>query len=303
METKKSYNWESLTDNFSLIPVNRHKIPTVPTWKQYQTEKMSAKELKDISKRTKANALAMITGYNDLQVIDVDTKILTDDLEKSVFCSEFFNLLRDHIADFDDKIAIYTTRSGGFHLLFRCSEIEGNKKLARIRGKQEALIETRGKYGYVVCYFDNKVSKLDYSQIKEITPEDRKIILFVCGMFDEVPQIEPPKKKQPINLQQTLSAWDEYNQKTNVWDLIRDEFTAVNKRGKYTAIKRNGATSAYSGYLYDNGIYLFSTGTIYPSEKLLTPYHIYAYKYNSGDLIQTAKELYKMGYGERRTRK
>ncbi|SNV42965.1 Bifunctional DNA primase/polymerase, N-terminal [Chryseobacterium taklimakanense] len=301
MDSSKIKSATALTKDFSIIPVNSAKIPTVKTWKPYQSTPMTGEQLKDISVTTGATDFAIITGYNNLQCIDVDTKILDDEQERVFFESNFFALLRDHIPDFDNKIALYRTRSGGFHLLFRCREIEGNKKIARIRGKQEALIETRGKYGYVVAYFENKVSELDYSQIKEITPEEREVILFVCRMFDEVPEPqEPPKKKKTISTTATLSAWDDFNQNTDVWDLIRDEFTIVGKRGKYTAIKRHGAKSAYSGYIFDNGIYLFSTGTRYPAQKLLTPYHILAYQYNGGDIIKTAQELYKIGYGERR---
>lgn len=300
MTTDKLKQALELTKDFSVIPVNPDKIPTVKTWTPYQTQKMSRGQLKDISLKTNPSDVAIITGYENLQCIDVDTKIMDNEQEKVQFADSFFSLLRDHIPDFDNKIAVYRTRSGGFHLLFRCSEIEGNKKLARIKSKREALIETRGKYGYVVCYFENRVSSLDYSQIKEISPQERQIILFVCSMFDEVPEpVEPPKKtyKKPLT---GLSAWDDFNQNTDVWQLIQDEFTIVGKRGKYTAIKRHGAKSKYSGYIFDNGIYLFSTGTIYPAEKLLTPYHILAYKYNGGDIIKTAKELYKMGYGDRR---
>lgn len=290
-----------LTEDFSVIPVNSDKIPTVKTWTPYQTQKMSRGQLKDISLKTNPSDVAIITGYDNLQCIDVDTKILDDEKEKDLFVDKFFSLLRDHIEDFDNKIAVYRTRSGGFHLIFRCAEIEGNKKLARIKNKTGALIETRGKYGYIVCYFDNKISRLDYSQIQEITPQERQIILFVCSMFDEVPPpAERPKKQRKISISQTISAWDDFNQNTDVWELISDEFTLVGKRGKYTAIKRHGATSRYSGYIFDNGIYLFSTGTRYPAQTLLTPYHILAHRYHNGDIIATARELYRMGYGERK---
>ena len=36
---------------------------------------------------------------------------------------------------------------------------EGNLKLAKLKGHKEAVIETRGRYGYVFAYPENKVSK------------------------------------------------------------------------------------------------------------------------------------------------
>ena len=46
-------------------------------------------------------------------------------------------------------------------------------------------------------------------------------------------------------------------------------------------------------------MYLFSTGTIYPHEKLLTPFMVYAYKFHSGDFKAAASDLYNQGFGSR----
>lgn len=46
-------------------------------------------------------------------------------------------------------------------------------------------------------------------------------------------------------------------------------------------------------------MYLFSTGTIYPHEKLLSCFTVYAHKYHSGNFKETAKELYHKGFGSR----
>ena len=46
-------------------------------------------------------------------------------------------------------------------------------------------------------------------------------------------------------------------------------------------------------------MYLFSTGTIYPHEKLITPFVAFTYKYHNGNFSDASKELYKLGYGSR----
>jgi hypothetical protein len=46
-------------------------------------------------------------------------------------------------------------------------------------------------------------------------------------------------------------------------------------------------------------MYLFSTGTAYPNEKLLSPFSLFAYKYHNGNMSTAAKELYASGYGDR----
>jgi hypothetical protein len=46
-------------------------------------------------------------------------------------------------------------------------------------------------------------------------------------------------------------------------------------------------------------MYLFSTGTIYPHEKLITPFVAFTYKYFNGNFSDASSELYKLGYGSR----
>ena len=46
-------------------------------------------------------------------------------------------------------------------------------------------------------------------------------------------------------------------------------------------------------------MYLFSTGTIYPNEKLISPFSAYAIKYHNGNYKEAAKDLYNQGYGSR----
>jgi hypothetical protein len=50
-------------------------------------------------------------------------------------------------------------------------------------------------------------------------------------------------------------------------------------------------------------MYLFSTGTIYPHEKLITPFIAYTYKYHRGDFSESAKEIYRLGFGTRVAKK
>jgi hypothetical protein len=69
-------------------------------------------------------------------------------------------------------------------------------------------------------------------------------------------------------------------------------------------VKRNGGTSEHSGYIFnDSGnLYLFSTGTIYPAETILSPFAIYAYKYHNGDMKAASRELYSKQYGSRQVK-
>ena len=67
--------------------------------------------------------------------------------------------------------------------------------------------------------------------------------------------------------------------------IIQDEFTVVGNLSKKYVIKRNGASSPHSGYVFkDSGcMFLFSTGTNYPHEKLITPFLAFTYKNFNGN--------------------
>ena len=84
-------------------------------------------------------------------------------------------------------------------------------------------------------------------------------------------------------------------------DLISDQFTIVrNLKDKYL-IRRNGATSPHSGYIFkDSGVmFLYSSGTTFEAEKAYTPFTVYAHLRHQDNLSSAASDLYQQGYGDR----
>ena len=248
--------------------------------------------------------VGFICGFNNLEVIDVDLKVFPTLPEQEAFWSELYNYLRDNIDDFDLKFVIYKTKNQGYHILYRCDKIQGNSKIAVLKGQKEAVIESRGKGGYVVIY-DNKISKKDYLNISTISERDREILWTICKTYhyqDEAQQIQPESKTVKEYTGQDITPWQDYNQRHSIFDVIGDEFKIVRKLSKHYIILRHGATSSQSGYVYtDSGcMYLFSTGTHYPNEKLISPFIAFAYRYHNGDFSAAAREIYAEGYGSRR---
>ncbi|WP_212634852.1 hypothetical protein, partial [Salmonella enterica] len=76
--------------------------------------------------------VGIVTGFNGLEVIDIDLKVLPSLKEQQDFWNEYISFLSDNIDDFDNKFCIYKTVNNGYHILYRCSKIEGNKKLAKL---------------------------------------------------------------------------------------------------------------------------------------------------------------------------
>lgn len=310
LETKKALKF---LENFSIITVSENKIPNFP-WKKYQSEKILPVDFirqyeykggiikKDQTEIPATDNFGIVTGFEHLECIDVDLKVFSTAKEQKEFWEEYTGYLSDNILDFEDKIVIYKTKNAGYHLLYKTKRVQGNLKIAKLKGHKEAIIETRGIGGYIFTYPDNKVSKKSYFDVDYISDEDREILMSFSKMYDyvEAIPIEPERKKTEYQ-ESEITCWEDYNNKTNIFDIIGNEFTIVGNLSKKYVIKRHGATSPHSGYVFkDSGcMYLFSTGTNYPHEKLITPFIAYCYSYHNGDLSAGASELYKLGFGSR----
>lgn len=300
-------------EHFSIITVAENKIPNF-SWKGCQTKKLDESELKkrleykggifkkDGVELPATDNFGIITGFEYLECIDVDLKVFSTAKEQKEFWEEYLGYLSDNILDFEDKIVIYKTKNAGYHILYKTKRVEGNLKLAKLQNHKEAIIETRGIGGYIFAYPENKVSKKSYFEVDFISDDDREILMSFSKMYnyiDEKP-IEPEKKKFEYK-EGEITCWDDYNNRTDIFDVIGSDFTIVGNLSKKYVIKRHSATSPHSGYVFkDSGcMYLFSTGTIYPHEKLISPFVAFCWKYFNGNLSDGAKEIYKLGYGSR----
>lgn len=279
-----------LNSGYSLITADENKVPNL-AWKKYQNEALSFEDFEKNRVKSSTKFVGLVTGFNGVEVVDVDLKVFKEKSKADEFWNEYYTLLNDNIEDFEKKFLIAKTLNNGYHIIYRCENPGGNKKIAKLQGMTEAVIETRGVGGYVIVY------DADYTKIKKISDEDREIILSISEMYDFKDEV---KVEQPSFNYVKKSPWADYNEKTNIWDLVSGEFEIVKKTSKATIIKRNGAKSHHSGYLYNNNrIYLFSTGTIYPAEQLLTPFSIYAYQNFNGNFSEAGKNLFYKGYGSR----
>jgi hypothetical protein len=304
-------------EHFSIITVSENKIPNF-TWKKYQTEKVSIDQFskqynykggqikQDGTERPATDNFGIVCGFEHLECIDVDLKVFTTAKEQKEFWEEYLQNLKDNILDFEDKFVIYKTKNAGYHIIYKSKKVEGNLKLAKLKGQKEAIIETRGIGGYIFAYPEKKVSKKSYFEVDYISDDDRDILMSFSKMYnyiDETPIDIPLKEKKNVISFEAgyVSTWTDYNDKVNIFDIICDEFSIISNSKKHIIIKRHGATSPHSGYIFkDSGcMYLFSTGTIYPHEKLITPFIAYTYKFHNGNFSDSASNLYKQGFGSR----
>lgn len=300
MKISLPYLNKLIDHDLSIITIGDKKVPNVQ-WKKYQTEQITKTDLERNYNLDTTKGFGICTGYNNLEVIDIDLKILPSLKMQQDFWNEYISFLKDNIDDFDDKFVIYKTVNNGYHILYKCEDIGGNQKIAKLKDYKEAIIETRGKSGYVFIY-DNCISKKNYTQIQEISIKDREV-LFQCSKYYNYieDEVKMDNKVQKKSIDVSVSVWDDYNSRTSVWELIEDDFDVIKKLSNKTIIRRHGATSAHSGYLFHDKdlMFLFTTGTQYPNEKGLNPFAVYTYKYHKGDWSASAKDLYSKGYGSR----
>jgi len=290
--------------SFSVITVGSDKIPLY-SWKNQQIKRLDEKTLVHQIQNTNFANIGLVTGFEDLEVLDIDLKVFSTTSEKNDFWNEFIGLLREFIYDFDEKFVIYKTQNAGFHILYKTKRVDKNKKIASLKGHTEAIIETRGIGGYVIAYHGNQVGEKTYFDINYITDEDREILMNTALSYNYVEpkeeKIETEVKKVYKTTGNDVTPWDDFNLQTDILTVVADDFVIVKELPKKIFLKRHGATSAHSGYIFknDNRMYLHSTGTIYPAEKQITPYSAYAIKHHNGDYSVTAKDLYSQGFGDR----
>jgi len=303
-----------LDSGLSLVCIGDKKIPNFP-WKIRQTEAYTKEQFekdwsyaggiikKDGSEIPATGGVGIVTGYNGIEVFDIDLKIFVSLKEQQDFWNEYIKFLSDNINDFDDKFVIYKTVNNGYHIIYRCAKIGGNEKVAKLKGHNEAIIETRGIGGYVFIY-ENQVSKKSYYEIQEISELDRDVLFSVSRFYnyiEEKDQVIPDAQKKINQPEIEVPTWVDYNNKTNITDVLGNDFTIIRNLSDKYVIRREGATSPHSGYIYKNSgcMYLFTTGTIYPNEKLLSAFSVYTFKFHNGNFSQAAKDLYQKGFGSR----
>jgi hypothetical protein len=206
------------------------------------------------------------------------------------------------------KLPIESTTSGGFHLMYRCSVIEGNQKLASRPKKDEAtgkvgsdiLIETRGERGYFVVAPTPgyRIIKNDIMNINIISPDERDFLLSACRTFNKSVRIlnkaEEEKDRAGDIFNRTAGAFDELVKalKDGGWTELKD--------GIWRRPGKKNGISATLGRVAPGIFYNFSSSASpFESDRAYTPFHVVSLLKYDGDFKRFAKELYERYYPKR----
>ncbi|MFH1197151.1 MAG: VapE domain-containing protein [bacterium] len=299
-------------DKYNLNPlptIPREKRPGADNWKELQTRKLDDTEIVKYFGNidTDEVRIGIVCGQvsGNLEVIDFDNKL--GNIEQTF--DEYSNF--PGIKSILIKCVIEKTQSDGYHIFYRCDEIEGNQKLAMVKngGKPEAIIETRGEGGYCVCSPSKGYELIqgDFSNILEITVEERESLLSSARSFDQT--IKPISLKNTSGLKFTSDKpWELFN---NDPEMLNEAKNLLSKNGwsleysndEHEYWKRPGKNDpGISASFNETFFYVFSTNA-YPFEanRAYTPFAIYTYlNYGteSDDFKKATLDIIDKGYGE-----
>lgn len=296
-----------LQKGINCIAINENK-QSLFSWKKFQKEMITPAELSKQLSDSKAKGIATICGAisGNMEAIDVDTKYQTYDL--------WFEIVEKIPKDIFAKLRIVRTKSGGYHMIYRCECIEGNQKLAqRYPTEQEAkdsphlkslvIIETRGEGGYI-CAPPTEGYTVIQEDINVITLEERDLLFELMRSFNEViDEVVVEVHQRDTSNDFGISPYDDYNVRGNAIALLEKHgWKVVNSTRQRTYLLRPGGTSVHSGsFNHDMNLFsVFSTNTPFTPQKGYKPYAVYAILECNGDFKLAAKKLFQDGYGERK---
>lgn len=274
----------------AIIPIRMpDKAPTIP-WKEFQTRLPRPGEL------SFNGSIALICGKvsGGVEVIDVDVKNDPGLIER------FQNAIDEHCPNILELMTAQKTISGGLHLIYKCSTIEGNLKLAQ-KANREVLIETRGEGGYIVCHPTEgyEITHGSLDTIQTISPEDRSMLLEACRSVNEY--FEPVRAPQKENVSTSgLTPWDDYNERADIPALLESHgWKFVRASGESQLWRRPGKDIGHSASWNGKTFYCFTSSTGLEPGKAYSPAALYTFLEHAADFTKANAELYSLNYGER----
>jgi len=289
-----------LDKGISSIPVNSDKKPLV-AWKEFQNRLPSQEECKKWGSMKK-EGVAVICGAisGGLEIIDIDNKF---DAASSIYLNLISNLSNER-PELYDKLVIEQSKNKGYHIIYRCKNFEGNKKLARqkdLQGNILTIIETRGEGGYCIIHPSKgyDVIKNNILKVQEITEEERDYLFQLCYQFNAIKEAKTTTNYTKANTTENFEGekiGDLYNQKDDFinvllqhgWTIVKEENDKIHFKRPGKSERGNSATFLKEPRLF----YVFSSNALpFESEQSYSPFAVYSILECNGDFKEAVKQL------------
>lgn len=289
MAITNNYNDLHSLEGLQFIPVNDKKLPLVKNW---QTDKKHH----DLSK---CYGVGLVCGEpsGNLEALDFDLKYsLNGD-----FFQDYKRLVNQFYPDLLKKMVVQKTKNGGYHMIYRCSTIYGNQKLANRHSTEEerndtfnanykaelqkgvddakareiaqkiaekdkvrVLIESRGIGGQIVCFPTPGYELVygDFCSISEISPEERDSLIRIARQFNSYFEVVEAPTPRSKTKSNGKSPFDDYNERGDVCGLLQEYgWKVVGQKGTKTIFLRPGQTDSASSGNFDHNKNWFSVFT------------------------------------------
>lgn len=141
----------------------------------------------------------------------------------------WIKLLREVDPQLERKLYIERSPSGGMHVIYRCDNYEGNKKLARLKDSKEYAIETRGEGGYVIIApsYGYTMVQGDMFEFPFLTNEERDILINSAKTFNYKSEGEEKKVVTKLTKQAPTGAeskvFEYFNKNFNLLEYLQDK--------------------------------------------------------------------------------
>lgn len=312
-------------NGLSVIPVKMDgsKEPSV-TWALYQTEQPSVSQIDQWYGDGLQTGLYVVMGKGsgNAEMIEAETAEVFDAYVSLGHETGLGELIERVTSGY-----LSASPGGGRHMIYRCSEIEGNLKLARRpklpdemrheNDKIQVLFETRGQGGGAIEPPSNgKVHpsggrytqvRGGFSTIVTISPDERHDLLNLARTFDQMPA-DPPReprgrtvKTSGRTVKTDLRPGDDFNARTDLLELMLDHgWGYAFTRNNVHFIRRPGKDRGVSATINHAGsgfLYVFTSSTEFEPNTSYSAFGAYAVLEHAGDFSAAAKALREDGFG------
>ena len=297
----------------SIIPVDNTNQP-IGKWKDAQNTRLDPKTHYGF-KQTTFYGIGVVAGKisGNMEIIDVDCKY---DLTGTLF-EDYKKSISQINPSLLKKMVVERTRNKGYHLIYKCETIEGNKKLANRpateeekkikKEKEKVLIETRGEGGFFAVApspgYEIIYGSID--KINTITPEERDVLFNCARTFTTVvdPIVEPRKTKDKTDYSGLKSPFEDFNDRGDIVEyLLAEGWTETGKHGESIMLLRPGGEKKWSADYHTEKklLYVFTQSSEFEANKAYNHSQVLATLKFNKDFSATAKFLLDNGFGERR---
>ena len=314
----------------SIIPTSKATKTPCIQWTTYQTRRASTEQIQEWFASV-GLCIGIVCGKvsGGLEMIDFD--------HKAELYPAWAEIVEQEAPGLLSRLVREETQSGGLHVVYRCPAmaIPGNLKLAQrgieapgpdeieIEGKKYkprrngerwhailTLIETRGEGGQFLAAPSPgyKLIQGDYMNLPEITPDERRVLIQAALALNE--WIEPSKvhgqNRKALEHGEGRPG-DDFNARADVptwlerhgWQFDGPEVERGGSRFQH--FRRPGKSHGRSASLIDGRVFYCFSSNAAPFEpgEAYSPFGVYAYLEHEGDFEAAAKDLARMGYGEK----